>query len=115
MESVSWRKMTLGMAGGVALLVGMFSLLMLRRLYVRNTDEVQRLYLKFCRKLEKADVTRAPHEGPQDFAARASRLKPQLAGAIADITARYIALRYGTVEQEDALQAMRRAISAFRL
>lgn len=115
MESVTWRKMALDMAGGVALLVGIFTLLMLRRLYLRNTDEMQRLYLKFCRKLEKAGITRAAHEGPQDFAARASRLKPQLAGAIADITDRYVALRYGTLKQADALQAMRRAISAFRL
>jgi transglutaminase-like putative cysteine protease len=107
MESVTWRRM--------ALLVGIYTLLMLRRLYVRNPDEALRLYLKFCRKLEKAGISRAAHEGPQDFAARASRLRPQLAGAIADITRRYVALRYGALQQADALKTLRRAIGAFKL
>ena len=100
---------------GVALLVGLFILLMLRRLYVRSSDEAQRLYLKFCRKLEKAGIARAAHEGPQDFAARAAQMKPQRASAIKDITAHYVALRYGSRADSDALSALRREISSFKL
>ncbi len=115
MESVSWQKMALYMAIGMSALVGIFSLLMLRHLHDRNTDEIQRLYLGFCRKLEKMGISRAAHEGPQDFAARATLGKPQLGGAISDITARYVALRYGTARGVKAVQALRRAIRAFKL
>ncbi len=115
MESVTWQKMALTMLAGVALLVGLFTLLMLRRLAVRHTDQVQRLYLKFCRKLEKAGIARAAHEGPQDFAARATQMKPQRASAIEDITAHYVALRYGNRADNDALSALRREISSFKL
>ena len=116
MESITWQNMAFSMLGGIALLVGLFALHMLRHLYVRNTDGAQRLYLKFCRKLAKKGIVRFAHEGAQDFAARAAQMKPQSAPVIADITARYIALRYG--KQTDSgtlLPALRRAVAAFKL
>ncbi len=115
MESVTWQNMALYMTAGMSVLVGIFTLFMLRRLHVRTTDEVQRLYLRFCRKLEKIGISRAAHEGPQDFASRATRAKPQLTGAISDITSRYVTLRYGAAKDADAVKALRRAIRAFKL
>lgn len=88
---------------------------MLRRLYAHRIDEAQRLYLKFCRKLQKAGLTRAPHEGPQDFAMRAAHGRPDCALAIADITALYVALRYGNQADANGLEALRRKVSAFKL
>jgi transglutaminase-like putative cysteine protease len=110
MEEITWQNMAFTMLGGVALLVGLFTLLMLRQLTLRNTDEAQRLYLKFCRTLAKKGIVRGAHEGPQDFAARAAQIKPQLASSIADITARYVALRYGGRIDADAMQGLRRAV-----
>ena len=115
MEAITWQKMALNMLAYVALLVGLIALFMLRRLTVRHNDAAQALYLKFCRKLKKAGVVRAAHEGPQDFAARAILLKPQHADAIRDITARYLALRYGGQADTGALSALRRVIAAFKL
>jgi transglutaminase-like putative cysteine protease len=115
MEDVSWRKMALEMLALVAVLVGLFSLLMLRRLRTRIADPALALYLKFCRKLEKAGVARAAHEGPHAFAARAAALMPQAAAAIAAITAHYVALRYGRGAPADGLSALRREIAAFKL
>ncbi len=117
MEEITWQRMAFAMMAGMALLVGFFTLLMLRQLTVRNIDEVQRLYLKFCRALAKKGIVRETHEGPQDFAARAAQIKPQFAPAIADITARYAALRYGQSDAMDVngIQALRRAVAAFKL
>ncbi|MCE5180258.1 MAG: DUF3488 and transglutaminase-like domain-containing protein [Betaproteobacteria bacterium] len=115
MEFVTWQNMAIGIMEWIALLVGLYALHMLRRVYVRDTDAAQRLYLKFCRKLARAGIVRAAHEGAQDFAARAARIKPQSAPGIADITARYVALRYGGQTGKDALAALRRAIATFKL
>jgi hypothetical protein len=115
MTDITWRKLGLYMLGIVGLLIGLFSLLMLRRLYARRTTEEQQLYLKFCRKLEKAGVTRAAHEGPQDFAARATQARPQQSSAIAEVTALYVALRYGGADRGDELPALRRAVGAFKI
>ena len=63
MEDITWQKLALNMLAGVALLVGIFTLIMLRRLASHHTDAVQAAWLKVCRKLEKAGLPRAPHEG----------------------------------------------------
>jgi len=115
MEDITWRKMALEMLSVVAILVGVFALLMLRRLRTRTDDPALALYLKFCRKLAKAGVARATHEGPEDFAHRAAKLKPELATAISAITERYVALRYGKQDNPAALSALRNAVAAFKL
>ena len=95
MEDITWQKLALNMLSGVALLVGIFALIMLRRLASHHTDAVQALWLKACRKLEKAGLPRAPHEGAMDFAERVAAARPDLAEDIYDIAARYASLRYG--------------------
>jgi len=57
-------------------------------------DPARRHYDRFCAKLERVGLQRAPHEGPRDFAARAARQRPELAAPIAAITDRYVAVRY---------------------
>ena len=87
---------------------------MLRRLQLRPTDEVQVIYNKFCKKLAKLGVERAPHEGAQDFANRAVQIKSPYATAILDITAQYIALRYQNQHDVSAQKAFKRAVTNFR-
>jgi len=115
MEIITWQKMAFTLLGAVALVVGLLALLMLRRLTLRNADAVQTAWLKFCRKLARKGIVRSAHEGPQDFAARAAKIRPQLAPAIADITASYVMLRYDHSADSDALNALRRKIRAFKL
>jgi transglutaminase-like putative cysteine protease len=115
MENIGWQKMGFTMIGGVAILVGLFAFFLLRQLTRRDTDVTQLAYLKFCRRLAKAGIVRAPHEGPRDFAIRAARLKPHLAAAINDITAGYVALRYSRQPDRDALRAFSRKVTAFKL
>lgn len=102
MESITWQKMALNMAAGVGLLVGLFALFMLRKLYVRNPDKTQAAWLRLCRKLAKAGLPRAAHEGAQDYATRIAAARPDLADAIRDLAARYSALRYSAVQDDNA-------------
>lgn len=115
MEDITWQKMALNMLAGIALLVGVFTLVMLRRLAVRRTDAVQAAWLKVCRKLEKAGLPRAPHEGPMDYAARVAAAHPDLSEDIHDIAARYASLRYGGESEQDGLPAFKDAVRAFKL
>jgi protein-glutamine gamma-glutamyltransferase len=115
MEDISWQSMAIKLLIGVAILVGLFALILLRKLYARQTDSAQALYLKFCKKLARAGIERAAHEGALDFAARAARSKPQLAAAINAITARYLALRYENQSDTESFRALRRDVAAFKL
>ena len=115
MEDITWQKMALKMLAGVFILVGLFTLLLLRRLIVRQRDPVQAAWLKLCRKLAKGGLPRAAHEGPQDYAARIAGLRPQRATALHDLAAQYIALRYADRYSPAALASFRRAVRAFKL
>ena len=114
-EDITWQKLALNMLAGVALLVGIFTLIMLRRLTVRRTDAVQAAWLKVCRKLEKAGLPRAPHEGAMDYAARVTAARPELEEQIYDLAARYASLRYGGEAEKDGLPAFKDAAYAFKL
>ncbi len=116
MEDITWQKMALNMLAGVALLVGIFSLILLRRLVTRQrTDAVQAAWLKACRRLEKAGLPCAPHEGPMEYAERIAAARPDLAEDIYDIAARYASLRYGGEAEQHGLAAFRNAVRAFKL
>lgn len=115
MEDISWQKMAFDLLVGIALLVAVFALILLRRLYQRPTDTTQQLYLRFCRKLARAGTVRAAHEGPHDFAGRAAAIHPQHAHLIHDITARYLAMRYENLPDPRGTNTLRRAVAAFKL
>ncbi len=115
MEDITWKNMAIKLLIGVALVVALIALVLLRKLYLGQTDAVLALYLRFCKKLARAGVSRAAHEGAQDFSKRAVARLPQHANAINGITARYLALRYENHFCVDGLRGLRREIAAFKL
>lgn len=80
----------------------------------RPRDPVLRVYEKFCRKLARAGLVRSPHEGPAAFAARCAAARPALRAALAEVTDRYVALRYGRAPMT-GLRGFRRAVATLRL
>lgn len=115
MEDITWQKMALNMLAGIFILVGLFTLILLRRLVVRSRDPVQAAWLKLCRKLGQAGLPRASHEGPLDYADRVAQARPDLAGRMRELAERYVALRYRAQDDSPSRQAFRRAVAAFRL
>jgi transglutaminase-like putative cysteine protease len=115
MEDITWQKLALNMLAGIALLVGGFTFIMLRRLASHRADAVQAAWLKACRKLEKAGWPRTPHEGAMDYAARISAARPDLEEDIYDLAARYASLRYGGEPEALGLPAFKDAVRAFKL
>jgi hypothetical protein len=115
MEDVTWQKMAINLLVGMTLLLGLIALLLLRKMYTRQTDATQALYLKFCRKLSRCGIVRASHEGAQDFATRVANSHPQHAAVINNITRLYLNLRYAAQSDAKDLLALRRAVRAFKI
>jgi transglutaminase-like putative cysteine protease len=103
----------------VELLAGLSALLLLGYATygwrVPARDPVQRAYQKFCRKLARVGLVRAPHEGAQDFARRCAQQRPEVSGDIAHITQHYVRLRYGAAADRQEQQQFERAVAAFRV
>jgi transglutaminase-like putative cysteine protease len=115
MESITWQKMAFDMATGLGIVIALFSLFMMRHLYTHQPDKVQAAWLKLCRKLAKAGLPRAAHEGAQDYAARVAAARPDLAEAIHDLASRYTALRYGAPGDEGAQREFLHRAAALKI
>lgn len=95
MEEVTWQKMASSMGLGVALLIGVFMLLMMRHLFVRSDDKIHAHWLKLSQKFAQIGLARADHENASDYAQRIALARPEFAASLRAIAHRYNRLRYG--------------------
>lgn len=80
----------------------------------RSVDEATRLYLRACRKFERAGLPRLPGEGPWDYQARVAR-GGELRASFGEITELYSQLRYGPpVGSEARIELLRRLRAGVR-
>jgi hypothetical protein len=89
------------------------AVLVLLKLRTRQSDPVQRSWLRFCRKLGRLGARRDPGEGPLDFARRAAAVHPALADQIRAISELYVALRYAGAER--SARELKSRVRAFRV
>jgi len=78
----------------MALILALSAWFLLKKQY-RAADEALIIYEKFCRKLEKNNLTRKPTEGFKDFSQRAASEIPNLSIQISEVTALFLKIRYG--------------------
>ena len=112
-RGVAWQELGMYLLVGVGSVIGVlaFFTLRTRREY---TGIVERAYATFCERLARIGITRAPNEGPLDFAARTKILRPDLAPSIDAITQHYVALRYGAQAQDEWMLDMIKLTAKFR-
>lgn len=111
---VSWRELVWALAIGMALLLVTIAAFTLRPERKPANDRVRALYLRFCARLEKAGVARAPSEGPVDFAKRVRRERPEYADATEAVTRLYVRLRYGAHAPSEMLKEFSSLVKTFR-
>lgn len=113
-KNADWR--TLGMALLIAL-VGFFLSMMAWltwRYRPRRSDPAVEAYAELKRKLAKAGIVCAPHEGPVDFLSRAAQAKPELSSQLQQLRDVYIALRYEPGPSSQALSQLRYLVNQLR-
>jgi transglutaminase-like putative cysteine protease len=113
MRSPSWQSMAALLVGITAAVVLAIAVLVLLKLRTRQSDPVQRSWLRFCRKLGRLGARRDPGEGPLDFARRAAAVHPALADQIRAISELYVALRYAGAER--SARELKSRVRAFRV
>lgn len=108
-----WRRMITALATMTAMMLGLVALVLLwpQR---KHLDPLAAAYARFCHKLSRRNLRRAPGEGPQDYATRIVAARPELAAQVEAITERYLRLRYGA-EHASAhdVRELRRQIRRF--
>jgi transglutaminase-like putative cysteine protease len=85
-----------------------------RELKLNPRDETARAYARLCAKLASAGIARLPHEGPEAYALRVARMRPDLAGSVANLCRQYSRLRYAPPVTDLTLSQFQAAVRAFR-
>jgi transglutaminase-like putative cysteine protease len=94
-EHPGWKELALllvVLAG--SLLAGIAGWMLLRR--PRQPDPVARAWTRYCARLARMGLARRPDEGPQDYARRVARERPDLEQPVWRITDIYTRLHYGS-------------------
>ena len=113
LDDISWGRLTSLLFVGVLLVTLVYAFLLLRP--KKTADPALALYLRFCRRLARAGMVRAPHEGAHVFADRAARKRPDLALSLSEITGLYEELRYGPATPDrEKFTKLKKKIAAFR-
>lgn len=107
----TWLNAVMIMAAGIGLILLLISALWMHRR--QKPDPVVKVYQKFCRKLAKTGLHRAPSEGPLDFCRRLIHVRADLREPVSSITAAYIELRYGNFNPA-GLDRFRHQVAAFK-
>jgi protein-glutamine gamma-glutamyltransferase len=111
LEDINWSSMIFLIMAFVGLVLIYLTFILLR-FTPEKRDPVKLLYDQFCKKLSRSGIEIPVHEGPVDFAKRASLKRSDLAPQIKNITNLYIAIRYAS--DASLLDSLRNNIKAFK-
>ena len=90
-----WEYLGVGLVLALLGFFGVLSAYLAWKFRPRPRDPASHVYEQLCLKLAKLGVPRLPHEGPNDYVARAAVARPELASQLAEVRSVYVGLRYG--------------------
>ena len=115
LRDMDWRQLAIWLIVGVFSTSGIVGVLLLLKVYQRRKEPVVAAYDRFCAKLAKAGVTRAPYEGPMDFLSRLAIERPAIANNARPVVVAYVALRYAPPGRKSDLQEFVAMVRRFRI
>ena len=113
-NEATWQTLTTVMLVAVGLVTALLAAVSLHRLRRPPVEPVQRQWDKFCARLAALQLRRAPHEGPLDYARRASAQLPHATARIEAIARLYAQLRYGRAASTGEVAKLRALVDDFR-
>jgi transglutaminase-like putative cysteine protease len=105
----------IGIALALAVLPLFLPLFLRRTRLTSRTDPTQRLWLRFCTRMARAGLNRAPSEGAESFTQRIALVRPDLAREVTRVSEVYNELRYGAAPvNPERLRELRLCIARVR-
>jgi transglutaminase-like putative cysteine protease len=94
-EDAQWQHLGAALLTSLIVFFVGISLYLAWRFRPRARDPVAHVYEQLCRNLARRGLPRLAYEGPNDYVARVSQARPDLAARLAEVGAVYVSLRYG--------------------
>ncbi|MBM3343520.1 MAG: DUF3488 domain-containing protein [Betaproteobacteria bacterium] len=92
LDDTTWRTLAILLIAAALMVTAILALFTLRNRPQQDPAVV--IYRAFCGKLARAGLAPREGEGPNDYAARLARARPDITSAVHAITERYVDLRY---------------------
>lgn len=112
--SVDWRTLAFWLVIATVTVGGAVTLGLLVRDRPPRRDPALVAWQRYCAKLAATGLVRAPYEGPIDFLARVTSVKPRIARDAEEITRRYVEARYGPGATKAELKELMRRVRELR-
>ena len=111
----SYERIALALVLSGIVIMGILALILFFKRPIRKTAPATKLYLKYCKKLQRAGFPRLPGESPRDYAVRVSNDNPKLKSTVERVTTLYIALAYTNTfknenQKDKAITSLKKAI-----
>jgi hypothetical protein len=108
------QKLVLVLTGALTLVLCWLTWQVRREVGPARKEPLLRAYANLCAKLAAAGIERLPHEGPEDYAARVARHRPDLGSAVTALCRHYSRLRYSAAPAPITIAQFSAAVRGFR-
>ena len=115
LQNVDWRDLGIWLVVGVFSAGGIVWAFLLLKIYRLRKEPAVAAYDRFCAKLSKAGLIRAPNEGPMDFLIRIERERPEIVTAARPVINAYIGVRYTPQTSPSAIAELVTLVRRFRI
>jgi transglutaminase-like putative cysteine protease len=115
LDGAHWKHLGFALVASIAVFFAALSGYLAWRFRPKRKDPVAEIYDALCRRLAARRMPRLPHEGPVDYLARVSRMRPDLANALAEIRQVYVGLRYGPSPLSSELSRLKHLVNQLPL
>jgi hypothetical protein len=94
-EDPDWEELGIGLVATFVAFFAALSLYLGIRYRPPRRDPLVQTYEQLCKRLARANLERADHEGPNDYLARVAQARPDLSATLNEFRGVYVSLRYG--------------------
>lgn len=113
LELQSWKEIAAGLFIAVCITFFVMAVWLFHKSGLHQ-DRLVRTYQRFCAKLARRGLRRAPNEGPSAFACRVATIHPEWAEEVNVISRLYMDLRYGNHPARDGIHRLKQRVRTFR-
>jgi transglutaminase-like putative cysteine protease len=114
-ENADWRSLGIALTATIGAFFALLAAYLAWKFRPPQVDPAAQTYTALCRKLARARLPRAAHEGPSDYLVRVATSRPDLARNLTEIRTLYVSVRYEPAPMPELLSRLKYLINTLKV